>query len=202
MTLSDKELAGERLGQKAISRAEGRKGQCAGDSQNRSRELRKACAYVCVRSEVSDLQQPIASVIEHAHGVAQNLLDIVAVEERNPLLLIEPHNNVVWRTGPHGLKLQLTSGITFAAEPVGMKVVARDAPPGSGFIRRLVAEDARQIVRRVLRNLRQARPKLALALMVRQKHVRSRDSLPDRRQRRLAVERSAAAVRFHAEIAP
>jgi len=74
--------------------------------------------------------------------------------------------------------------------------------PGSGLIRRLVAEDARQIVRRVLRNLRQARPKLALALMVRQKHVRSRDSLPDRRQRRLGVERSAAAVRFHAEIAP
>jgi hypothetical protein len=90
-------------------------------------ELRKDSDYVCVRGSVLNLQEPLADVIEAAHGVAEDLLDILAVEERNALLVIEPHNNLVWRSGPQGLKLQLTSGITFGAEGSGALVVTNAA---------------------------------------------------------------------------
>ncbi|MCA1577066.1 MAG: hypothetical protein LC794_06845 [Acidobacteria bacterium] len=52
-------------------------------------------------------------VIESAYEVAQRVLDIVAVEDRDALVVIEPYDNVVWRTGPRGLKLQSTSSIVF-----------------------------------------------------------------------------------------
>ena len=90
-------------------------------------ELRKNTAYVCLRSEALNLNSPLADVIEVAHGVSQDLLDIVAVEERNALLIIEPHNNLVWRTGPQGLKMQLTSALTFGVEIPEMKGVATNA---------------------------------------------------------------------------
>src|SRR5687768_10985452 len=69
-------------------------------------ELRKDSSYLCLRSRVLDLNEPLTSVVETAHDVAEDLLDIVAVEERNALLVLEPHDNVVWRTGPHGVKVQ------------------------------------------------------------------------------------------------
>jgi hypothetical protein len=37
----------------------------------------------------------------------------VAVEERAALLVVEPRNNIVWRAGPSGLKVQLTQSIIF-----------------------------------------------------------------------------------------
>lgn len=90
-------------------------------------ELRKDSAHLCVRGPVLNLNEPLAGVIQAAHSVAQNLLDIVAVEERSALLVIEPHDNLVWRTGPHGLKLQLTSSITFTAEMSGITAVVKNA---------------------------------------------------------------------------
>jgi hypothetical protein len=90
-------------------------------------ELRKDSSHVAVRSDIGDLQRPLDAVIEDSHRIVQRLLDIIAVEERNPLVVTEPYNNVVWRTGPHGLKLQLTSGIVFAAEPMFLKGITTDA---------------------------------------------------------------------------
>jgi hypothetical protein len=71
-------------------------------------ELRKGSPYNCVRGTVSDLNKPLAAVAAAAHAAAEEFFDIVAVEERSSLLLVEPHDNFVWRTGPHGLKVQLT----------------------------------------------------------------------------------------------
>jgi hypothetical protein len=76
-------------------------------------EVRKGSAYIAVRSATSNIQQSLDEVIEGAYDVAQDLLDIVAVEDRDILVVIEPYDNVVWRTGPHGLKLQSTSSIVF-----------------------------------------------------------------------------------------
>jgi hypothetical protein len=93
----------------------------------RDRRLRRDSGYLCVRGPVSDLNEPLAEVIAAAHEVVQRLLYIVAVEERNALLIVEPHDNVVWRAGPHGLKLQLTSSITFTAEMTGITAVVKNA---------------------------------------------------------------------------
>ena len=90
-------------------------------------ELHKDSAYLCVRGPVLDLNQPLATVIAAAHVVAQDLLDIVAVEERAALLIAEPHDNLVWRTGQHGMKLQLTSSITMTAEMTGITAVVTNA---------------------------------------------------------------------------
>jgi len=90
-------------------------------------ELRKDAAYVCVLGPATSLNRPLADVIGAAHVIAQDLLDIVAVEERTALLIAEPQDNVVWRTGPHGLKLQLTSSITMTAEAPGITAVVRNA---------------------------------------------------------------------------
>ena len=90
-------------------------------------ELRKDCAYDCVQSPVLNLNQPLDDMIGAAHSVAQDLLDILAVEERTALLIAEPHDNLVWRTGLHGLKLQLTSSITMTAEMSGITAVVRNA---------------------------------------------------------------------------
>ena len=76
-------------------------------------ELRKDSDHIAVRSAITNLAQPLDDVIESAHNVAQDLLDIVAVEERDALVVTEPHDNVVWRSGSHGLKLQSTSSIVF-----------------------------------------------------------------------------------------
>jgi hypothetical protein len=93
-------------------------------------ELRKDAAYVCVRGPATNLNRPLADVIDAAHSVAQNLLDIVAVEERTALLIAEPQDNVMWRTGPHGLKLQLSSSITMTAEMTGITAVVKNAAGG------------------------------------------------------------------------
>ncbi len=76
-------------------------------------ELRKDCDHIAVRSATTNLQQRLDHVIESAYEVAQRVLDIVAVEDRDALVVIEPYDNVVWRTGPRGLKLQATSSIVF-----------------------------------------------------------------------------------------
>ena len=94
---------------------------------SREAELRKDAAYVCVRGPATNLDRPLADVVDAAHSVAQNLLDIVAVEERSALLIAEPRDNVVWRTGPHGLKLQLTSSIIMTAEMTGITAVVKNA---------------------------------------------------------------------------
>lgn len=76
-------------------------------------ELRKDSDRIAVRSATSNLQQGLDHIIESAYDVAQEVLDIVAVEDRDALVVIEPYDNVVWRTGPQGLKLQSTSSIVF-----------------------------------------------------------------------------------------
>jgi hypothetical protein len=89
-------------------------------------ELRTGGAHVCVRSADSNLQQTLDSVMEEAHDVAQHLLDMLAVEERNPLIVAEPHDNVVWRSGPNGLKLQATCSLPIVAE-LTVKAEVRNA---------------------------------------------------------------------------
>jgi hypothetical protein len=49
-------------------------------------ELRKDAAYVCVRGPATNLNRPLADAIDAACSIAQNLLDIVAVEERTALV--------------------------------------------------------------------------------------------------------------------
>jgi hypothetical protein len=39
------------------------------------------------------------------------------------LLIIEPHNNVTWRTGPHGLKVALTDAIRFTGQTAVQAIV-------------------------------------------------------------------------------
>jgi len=90
-------------------------------------ELRKDVANVCVRGPATNLNRPLADVIGAAHVVAQNVMDIVAVEERTALLIAEPHDNVAWRSGPHGLKLQLTTSITMTAEMGPVTLVVTNA---------------------------------------------------------------------------
>ena len=84
-------------------------------------------SHLCVRGDTPDQNKPLSTVAETSHPFAEDFLDIVAVEQRTPLLVVEPHDNVVWRTGGHGLKAQLTTSITFAAEPLDMRAVALDA---------------------------------------------------------------------------
>lgn len=76
-------------------------------------ELRKDSDHIAVRGATSNLQERLDHIIESAYDAAQDVLDIVAVEDRDALVVIESHDNVVWRTGPHGLKLQSTSSIDF-----------------------------------------------------------------------------------------
>ena len=90
-------------------------------------ELRKDASFVCVWSTVLNLNDPLSEVTDAAHELAQELLDIVAIEERISLLLVEPHDNLVWRTSRHGLKFELTSSITFSAEPAEPKFIVRNA---------------------------------------------------------------------------
>lgn len=46
-------------------------------------ELRKDSDHVAVRSAITNLSQPLDDVIESAYDVAQHLLNIVAVENRD-----------------------------------------------------------------------------------------------------------------------
>jgi hypothetical protein len=71
-------------------------------SGSREVELRKGAIHLCVRRDTPDLNKPFSTVAEASHPVAEDFLDIVAVEELTPLLVTEPHDNVVWRTGPTG----------------------------------------------------------------------------------------------------
>lgn len=101
-------------------------------------ELRKDVAYVCVRGGTQDQTRPLETVAVAAHAVAEDFLDIVAVEERTALLVATPHDNVVLRTGPHGLKMQLTTSIVFAAEQGDVQAVITDAAgnivPGPAYV--------------------------------------------------------------------
>ncbi len=76
-------------------------------------ELRKDSPYVCIRGQVLNLQESLDEVAHSAHDAAEELLDIVAVQERACLLVVEPHDNFSWRAGPVGLKVQLTKSIMF-----------------------------------------------------------------------------------------
>jgi hypothetical protein len=95
-------------------------------------ELREGALHVCVHGGPPDPNKPLSTISEAAHSVAEGFLDIVAVEERTPLLVAEPHDNIVWRTGPHGLKSQLTTSIIFAAEPLNVTATVRDAAGNVG----------------------------------------------------------------------
>src|SRR5437867_8806516 len=66
-------------------------------------ELRKDCATPASNLGIESEPAPQRRD-RRRHSVAQDLLDIVAVEERTALLIAEPHDNLAWRTGPHGLK--------------------------------------------------------------------------------------------------
>jgi hypothetical protein len=90
-------------------------------------ELRKDTAFVCAWSRQQNTGVPMEELVIAAHDAAEQLLDIVAVEERTALLCIEPHNNVAWRTSPNGIKVALTSAITFAAGPMEFTAVVTDA---------------------------------------------------------------------------
>jgi hypothetical protein len=46
-----------------------------------------------------NLQEPLATVTQAAHDLTRSMLDILAIEERNALLVIEAHDNLVWRNG-------------------------------------------------------------------------------------------------------
>ena len=90
-------------------------------------EIRKGVAHVCVRGDGVSSTKAIDAIAMIAHSIAEELLDVAAVDDRTPLLLIEPEDNVAWRTGPHGTKVQLTQSIVFAAEPAEMQLVVGDA---------------------------------------------------------------------------
>lgn len=89
-------------------------------------EVRRGIPYICLRGGTPK-DEPLEAIVAAAHPLAEDALDIVAVEERLPLLIFEPHDAVVWRKGTHGLKTQLTTSITFAAEPLAMRAIVRDA---------------------------------------------------------------------------
>lgn len=75
-------------------------------------ELRRGMAYLCLRGGTPK-DKPLETIVAAAHPLAEDALDIVAVEERLPLLLSEPHDALVWRRGAHGLKTQLTTSIAY-----------------------------------------------------------------------------------------
>jgi len=88
--------------------------------------MRAGSTHLCVRGGTPDQTKALDTIVASAHPVAEEFLDILAVEERTPVLLAEPHDGVVWREGPHGLKVQLTTSITFAAEPLPNRAVVTD----------------------------------------------------------------------------
>ena len=90
-------------------------------------ELRNDVPFVYARTKKPNSSKPMMDMITEAHDAAEQILDIVAVEERAALLCVEPHNNVAWRMGQNGLKVELTSGITFSAEPGAFNVTVTDA---------------------------------------------------------------------------
>lgn len=83
-------------------------------------------AYLCLRGGTPK-DEPLETIVAAAHPFAEDVLDIVSVEERLALLVSEPHDPLVWRRGAHGLKVQLTTSITFAAEPIAMRATVRNA---------------------------------------------------------------------------
>lgn len=89
-------------------------------------EVCRGGAHICLRGG-SPEDQPLESIVAAAHPFAEEFLDIVAVEERVPLLVSNPHDAVVWRRGAHGVKAQLTASIIFAAAPLAMRGVMLDA---------------------------------------------------------------------------
>lgn len=89
-------------------------------------ELRREVPFVCARTDKVNAGIPMMDMITEAHEFAECMLDIVAVEERAALLCVEPHNNVAWRISQSALKVELTSAITFAAEPSELNVKVTD----------------------------------------------------------------------------
>jgi hypothetical protein len=89
-------------------------------------ELHRGTPYLCMRGGKIE-NKPLDSIVAVAHRFAEDALDIVAVEERVPLLVPEPHDGVVWRRDANGLKVQLTTSITFMADPLPMHASVRDA---------------------------------------------------------------------------
>jgi hypothetical protein len=89
-------------------------------------ELRRGLSHLCVRGGAPE-DKPLETIVAAAHPFAEDALDIVSVEERLAFLVSEPHDCLVWRRGAHGLKAQLTTSITFAAEPLAVRAVVKDA---------------------------------------------------------------------------
>lgn len=89
-------------------------------------DLLRGSSHLCIRGGNAE-NKPLDSIVPVAHRFAEDALDIVAVEERVPLLVHEPHDGVVWRRGAHGVKVQLTTSITFKADPLSMRASVRDA---------------------------------------------------------------------------
>jgi hypothetical protein len=89
-------------------------------------ELRRGLSHLCLRGGTPE-DKPLETIVAAAHPFAEDVLDIVSVEERLALLVSEPHDCLVWRRGAHGLKAQLTTSITFAAEPLAVRAVVEDA---------------------------------------------------------------------------
>jgi hypothetical protein len=90
-------------------------------------EVRKDVAFLCARTDLPNANTPMDDMIMGGHDAAEQLLDIIAVEERTPLLCVEPHNNVAWRTSTQGLKVILTGAITCSAEFAQPIITGRDA---------------------------------------------------------------------------
>ena len=66
-------------------------------------ELRNGASFVCARTE-KRIRYAIKNVITEGHEATEQILDIVAVEERTALLCVEPHNNIAWRVGENGVR--------------------------------------------------------------------------------------------------
>lgn len=89
-------------------------------------ELISGVSYICLRGGAKS-NRSLDSLVPIAQSSAENVLDLVAVETRQALLVSDPHNCLIWRKGIHGLKVQLTTSITFKAEVAPVNSLVHDA---------------------------------------------------------------------------
>src|SRR4051794_8344124 len=75
-------------------------------------EVRKDVTFVCARTDRQHSAAPMLEMVGEAHEATEQLLDMIAVEERTSLLCVEPHNNLAWRTSPQRMKAVLRGAIT------------------------------------------------------------------------------------------
>ncbi|MBL8297926.1 MAG: hypothetical protein JNN30_06190 [Rhodanobacteraceae bacterium] len=94
--------------------------------ENWKAELREGVPFICVRGETPSTSSR-ENIVRQTHEVAENALDILAVEDRQALIIQNPMDGVVWRVGEHGLKIDLSTSIVFATAGLPLKLVVRDA---------------------------------------------------------------------------